>query len=142
MKRKRFVDVPSGGKEERGPGYYTRLIESDPGNAEAYLDRGGVYAMQGDRDRALEDFNRAVELEPRAFAAYLSRGNIYKAKGDPDKAIQAALSKNVDGIILFPTCRTETGINLIRKVGTPFILIGRRLPDSNMDYIVSELIKP
>ncbi|MFP3091159.1 LacI family transcriptional regulator [Treponema sp. TIM-1] len=54
------------------------------------------------------------------------------------KAIQAALSKNVDGIILFPTCRTEAGINLIRKVGTPFILIGRRLPDSNMDYIVSD----
>jgi LacI family transcriptional regulator len=55
-----------------------------------------------------------------------------------NKAIQAALSKNVDGIILFPTCRTETGINLIRKVGTPFILIGRRLPDSEMDYIVSD----
>jgi LacI family transcriptional regulator len=55
-----------------------------------------------------------------------------------NKAIQAALSKNVDGIILFPTCRTEIGINLIRKVGTPFILIGRRLPDSNMDYIVSD----
>jgi LacI family transcriptional regulator len=55
-----------------------------------------------------------------------------------NKAIQTALSKKVDGIILFPTCRTETGINLIRKVGIPFILIGRRLPDSNMDYIVSD----
>jgi LacI family transcriptional regulator len=55
-----------------------------------------------------------------------------------NKAIQTALSKNVDGIILFPTCRIETGINLIRKVGVPFILIGRRLPDSNMNYIVSD----
>jgi LacI family transcriptional regulator len=54
------------------------------------------------------------------------------------EAIQAALSKNVDGLILFPACRIEAGINLIRKVGVPFILIGRRLPDSKMDFIVSD----
>jgi len=54
------------------------------------------------------------------------------------KAIQTAISKNVDGIILFPTCRTEKGINLIRKSGIPFILIGRHLRDSKMDYIVSD----
>jgi LacI family transcriptional regulator len=55
-----------------------------------------------------------------------------------DEAIQTAISKNVDGIFLFPTCRTETGINLMRKVGIPFVLIGRRLKDSRMDYIVSD----
>ncbi|MDR1575276.1 MAG: LacI family transcriptional regulator [Treponema sp.] len=55
-----------------------------------------------------------------------------------NKAIQTAISKNVDGIILFPTCRTETGINLIRKSDTPFILIGRHLRDSKMDFIVSD----
>lgn len=53
-------------------------------------------------------------------------------------AIQTAISKNVDGIFLFPTCRTETGINLIRKVGIPFVLIGRRMKNSLMDYIVSD----
>ncbi|MDR2478101.1 MAG: LacI family transcriptional regulator [Treponema sp.] len=55
-----------------------------------------------------------------------------------NKAIETAISKNVDGIILFPTCRTEAGINLIRKLGIPFILIGRHLRDSRMDFIVSD----
>jgi LacI family transcriptional regulator len=55
-----------------------------------------------------------------------------------NQAIQMAISKNVDGIFLFPTCRTETGVNLMRKVGMPFILIGRRFKDPKMDYIVSD----
>jgi LacI family transcriptional regulator len=55
-----------------------------------------------------------------------------------NQAIQTAVSKNVDGIFLFPTCRTETGIDLMRKVSLPFVLIGRRLKDPMMDYIVSD----
>ncbi|MDR1904505.1 MAG: LacI family transcriptional regulator [Treponema sp.] len=55
-----------------------------------------------------------------------------------NEAIEAALSKNVDGIIIFPTCKTEKGINLIRKRRLPFILIGRHMQDTKMDYIVSD----
>jgi LacI family transcriptional regulator len=54
------------------------------------------------------------------------------------EAIATAISKNVDGIILFPTCRDDRGIQLMRKSDTPFILIGRRLSDAAMDYIVSD----
>jgi LacI family transcriptional regulator len=55
-----------------------------------------------------------------------------------NEAIEAALSKNVDGIIIFPTCKTEEGINLIRKHKLPFVLIGRRMLDTKMDYIISD----
>jgi LacI family transcriptional regulator len=55
-----------------------------------------------------------------------------------NEAIETALSKNVDGIIIFPTCKTEEGINLIRKHRLPFILIGRRLQGTKMDYIISD----
>jgi LacI family transcriptional regulator len=55
-----------------------------------------------------------------------------------NQAIQAAISKNVDGIFLFPTCRTDRGINLMKKVAIPFVLIGRRFKDSRMNYIVSD----
>jgi LacI family transcriptional regulator len=55
-----------------------------------------------------------------------------------NEAIEAALSKNVDGIIIFPTCKTEKGINLIRKRRLPFILVGRRMQDTKMDYIISD----
>ncbi|MDR2303438.1 MAG: LacI family transcriptional regulator [Treponema sp.] len=55
-----------------------------------------------------------------------------------NEAIEAALSKNVDGIIIFPTCKTEQGINLIKKRRLPFILIGRRMQGTKMDYIISD----
>jgi LacI family transcriptional regulator len=55
-----------------------------------------------------------------------------------NEAIETAISKNVDGIIIFPTCKTEKGITLIRKHGIPFILIGRHLQDTNMDYVISD----
>ena len=54
------------------------------------------------------------------------------------RAIQTAISKNVDGIILFPTCETMDGIQLMRKAGIPFVLLGRRMPDNQMDFIVSD----
>jgi LacI family transcriptional regulator len=54
------------------------------------------------------------------------------------EAIETAISKNVDGIIIFPTCRDNRGIQQIRKSDTPFILVGRHLSDPMMDYIVSD----
>jgi LacI family transcriptional regulator len=58
--------------------------------------------------------------------------------GLENQAIQTAISKNVDGIFLFPTCRTSNGVNLMKKVAIPFVLIGRRFKNSAMDYIVSD----
>ncbi len=55
-----------------------------------------------------------------------------------NQAIQTAISRNVDGIILFPASSTEFGIDMMRKVGIPFILIGRHLKDHNMDYVISD----
>jgi LacI family transcriptional regulator len=55
-----------------------------------------------------------------------------------NQAIEMAISKGVDGIILFPTCRTDTGIKLMKKVGIPFVLIGRHTKDKKIDYVVSD----
>ena len=54
------------------------------------------------------------------------------------QAIQTAISRNVDGIILFPTSNDEKGINIMRKVNVPFILLGRHLEDRKMDFVVSD----
>jgi tetratricopeptide (TPR) repeat protein len=55
--------------------------------ANAYLNRGGAYANNGDLDRASADFTKAIELDPKYAAAYLIRGNLYGKKGDLDRAI-------------------------------------------------------
>ncbi|MCI9142884.1 MAG: LacI family transcriptional regulator [Lachnospiraceae bacterium] len=46
-------------------------------------------------------------------------------------AIKAALEKNVDGIIICPTQKSEKNLEFLRKSGVPFVLIGRRHPDYN-----------
>ncbi len=60
----------------------------------AYLLRGMVYARQGEKAKALEDFNRAVVLAPEGPDAYLHRGETLMkdqayvlAKRDFDRAI-------------------------------------------------------
>jgi LacI family transcriptional regulator len=56
-------------------------------------------------------------------------------------AIQTALSKNVDGVILFPTGRSDRGVRLLRSAGIPFVLLGRHLNEEGMDAVVSDDVK-
>jgi tetratricopeptide (TPR) repeat protein len=42
----------------------SRAIELDPGNAEAYYQRGLVYSLKGETDKALADYDQACALDP------------------------------------------------------------------------------
>ena len=44
---------------------FTREIENDPDNADAYRSRSLAYAEKRDRDAALNDYNHAIELTKR-----------------------------------------------------------------------------
>ena len=63
------------------------MIRLDPKFVYAYINRGNVYALKSDVDRAIADFNEAIKLEPTYAIAYNNRGNVYRAKGDLDRAI-------------------------------------------------------
>jgi len=90
---------------------FTRAIKLDPTNAEAYSERGVIYADYIGKDRqALADFNRAIELDPKLAIAYNNRGIIYRRSGqlfealrDCNRAIkidsQLAVAFNTRGII-------------------------------------------
>lgn len=52
------------------------------------------------------------------------------------KAIQVALSRNVDGIIICPTQKNEDSVEFLKRVGLPFVLIGRRYEDAAVNYVI------
>lgn len=49
-------------------------------------------------------------------------------------AIRSALNKNVDGIIICPTQKSDKNMKFLEQTGVPFVLIGRR--DPHYSYVV------
>jgi tetratricopeptide (TPR) repeat protein len=90
-----LVANPTKGKDAQDILDYSKAIEIDPNNAEAYYRRGLAYAKQGQRDynnkvlwnRAISDFSKAIEINARYAEAYNNRGLAYTANSDYDKAI-------------------------------------------------------
>lgn len=62
----------------------------------------------------------------------------YKIEED---AIIFALSKKVDGIILCPTQKKSNDIKLLMNKETPFVLLGRRFYDLDIDNVISDDIQ-
>ena len=56
---------------------FTRALELDPNNAEAYSNRGAMYDDLNDYPAALADYARALELDPNNAAFYSNRGLTY-----------------------------------------------------------------
>lgn len=54
------------------------------------------------------------------------------------QAIQVAMSKNVDGLILCPAQKNTRSLEFLKKVRLPFVLIGRRYPDPEVNYVVCD----
>jgi LacI family transcriptional regulator len=57
------------------------------------------------------------------------------------EAIVSAMSKNVDGIILCPAQKSIDNIRFMQKTGIPFVLLGRRFEDEDIDYVVCDDVK-
>jgi tetratricopeptide (TPR) repeat protein len=64
--------------EER---HYSRIIEKNPADSSAYVDRANVYLDLGLRARAFADYSRAIDLDPDCPIAYFNRGNLNLEEG-------------------------------------------------------------
>jgi len=76
---------------------YTRSIDLDPYNVDAYLGRGFAYEKLGEYDKALSDYSQVIALKPKDPQAYFVRGLLYDLLGKTDQAVQdytAAISLN------------------------------------------------
>ena len=66
---------------------YTRLINLDANDAEAYSGRGGCYIYKGNYSRALEDYNQAIKLNPENVSDYADRATCHEKMGNFDLAL-------------------------------------------------------
>ena len=54
--------------------------------AEAFFNRGLIYADKGELDKSIADYTEAIRLKSSFAVAYFRRAAAYKAKGEKDKA--------------------------------------------------------
>jgi tetratricopeptide (TPR) repeat protein len=66
---------------------FSKSIKINPGNSEAYNNRGAAWYSKGDYDRAIADYTKALDINPRYVDAYNNRGGAWYQKGDYDRAI-------------------------------------------------------
>ncbi|NJD56297.1 MAG: tetratricopeptide repeat protein, partial [Nitrospirae bacterium] len=65
----------------------TAIIDNEPDNASAHINRANAYSSLKRYQEAIEDFNRAIELNPGVGVTYHNRGLAYAWSGMKDKAI-------------------------------------------------------
>lgn len=75
------------GKNDEALSDFTKAVELNPGLAQAYSDRAGIYALKGDGEKALEDYSKAVSLKPDFADAYNYRGALYVNRKEHEKAL-------------------------------------------------------
>src|SRR5262245_10143304 len=87
------VDYLKKGNEERDEGDlksaiadYSKAIEEDATNAEAYEERGNAKDNLGDATGAMADYDRAIALKPNEADYYYNRGLAKQHKKDFDGA--------------------------------------------------------
>jgi tetratricopeptide (TPR) repeat protein len=68
----------------------TAVIQSSDATADlrakALNNRGVLQALQGDQDRAIDDYDAAIAVNPGYAAAFYNRGKAWRRKGDAARA--------------------------------------------------------
>lgn len=68
---------------------WSHVIDVEPDNSIAHLNRGHAQRARGNLDAALADYRRAADLDPKYAMAYYNLGNALEAKGDLIGALAA-----------------------------------------------------
>ena len=75
------------GQPDQAISYLTKAIVFNPKCAEAFCNRGTVYASVGQTQPAGLDFDQAIKLNPNFAEAYYRRGTAYYALGQNQQAL-------------------------------------------------------
>ncbi|MEA3415192.1 MAG: tetratricopeptide repeat protein [Thermodesulfobacteriota bacterium] len=78
-------------------------LELNPGDADAYGNRGNAWRKKGNYNRAISNYNKAIELNPGDAKAYYFRAVVYKKLGQSRKVAgdynnYLRINGNKDGI--------------------------------------------
>ncbi len=66
---------------------FTIVLETDPTNSSALINRGVAHTRLGRHDRAIADYTAAIGLEPGTYVPYKNRASAYAERGDVTAAI-------------------------------------------------------
>jgi tetratricopeptide (TPR) repeat protein len=83
---------------------YDQAIALNPEYAEAFNNRGTVYANLGNYERAIADYDQAIALNPEDVTAFNNRGIAYANQGNYERAIadyDQAIALNPEYAIAF-----------------------------------------
>lgn len=68
--------------------FFTKAIQENPKNSQAYFHRGKAYWEAGKYDLAVEDLTKTLELDPKNVEALEGRGEAYLHLMQPKKTIE------------------------------------------------------
>lgn len=71
--------------------YYKAQVDQKPNDPQIRINLGYTYYLQGDTDKAIEQYNIAKNLDKNNFSAYLNLALAYDKQGSNDKALQNAI---------------------------------------------------
>ncbi len=83
LKAKRLF---AAGSYEQAAAILKDALSSHPANAEAHLLLGQIYALQGHRTEAIQQFSSVIELEPKSATAYDTLGTALNRFAEFDQA--------------------------------------------------------
>ena len=66
---------------------FSRAIEINPQDEDAYRERGNVYVATGALDKAVSDFSKMIEINAKSALGYHNRGIALTRKRENDRAI-------------------------------------------------------
>jgi len=66
---------------------WTKAIEIDSKDVNAYCNRGNAWYDKGDYDKAIADWTKVIKIDSKHAIAYYNRGNAWASKGNHSKAI-------------------------------------------------------
>ena len=82
--------------EEKAIVLFTKIINLDPENSEAYNNRGLYYLRNDELDKAIADFSKVIELYPEDIEAYYTRASVYLRREETEKEALADFTKIIE----------------------------------------------
>jgi tetratricopeptide (TPR) repeat protein len=73
---------------EEAAAFFTKKIEENPKDVNAYYARAAVRQTKGDLDGALADMTETIRLRPNLAENFVNRGQVWAAKKDDSQAIK------------------------------------------------------